>query len=292
MNTQALQSVMQKWADLSGSKLQINASNKRGHESAFSFVWTKPLWVLGEEGWELEEDQGAPIQVCVMEDGEVFIGADVADEEEGYSMVLLTEEADEVDQALELLWNATAELFEDPIPLELQGSHLAELRAWFEISFTPDDEEECCDEEDCDCDGAHHEDCECDEDCCEDCDCEGECDCECEDAFIEGRMVTIACDAKPAVKLHCPVCGKPAEGQYCPHVLFVNENSEKLLFIAPTFKAELEERGVSIEDFTSDPEQLRDDDSWDSDYLFLDVLRLAEDEETGVDLYAGFHFKW
>lgn len=268
MNTLDLQSVMQKWADQNGSKLQINSTNKRGHESAFSFVWTKPLWVLGEDGWEMEEDMGEPVLVSVLDDGEMFIGPDVADEDEGYSMVLLMDEASEVGDALELLWNAREELFQDPMPADLEGTRLAELRDWFEMCFTPDeDEHSCCGEEACDCED------------------DG-------DSCVDSRMITIACDAEPKANVHCPVCGTLAAPKSCSHLLFLHENGDSLSFISAQFSKELEEHSISIEEFTADPEQLRYDESWDSDYLFFDVLHVEKDEESGSDTFVGFHCKW
>lgn len=272
MNTKELQAVMQKWADQCGSKLLINATNKRGHESAFSFVWSKPLWVLGEEGWEIEDDAGQNILICTSEDGEMFIGPDVAEEDEGYSMVLIMDTPEEVDQALELLWFGSASLFENPMPENMEGTHLGELREWFELNFTPEDDECCCEDDEC-------------------VECEGECECE-HDHMIESRMITIATEATPKASAHCPVCGKSAAPNSCAHLLFINENSDRLSYISADFAKELEERGVAIENFTSDPEQLRDDDSWDSDYLFFDILQIADDAEMGFNQYVGFRCKW
>lgn len=275
MNKNELQSMMQKWADQNGSKLEQNTINKRGHDSAFSFIWTKPLWVLGEEGWEVEEDVGAPVRVWALEDGEMFFGPDIADEDEGYSMVILMDEAEEVDQALELLWNATETVMVDPMPENLVGTRIGELREWFELNFTPEDD--TCDCEDC-------ENCE---------DCEGSCSCEHEHEHqLDSRMVTIATDAAPKAQVHCPVCGKAAAPGSCSHLLFINENATILTYISDSFSKNLEERGVDQADFITDPEQLRDDDSWDSDYLFLDVLQIADDAEVGTNYYVGFHCKW
>jgi|GEM_PF-6141649 len=277
MDKKELEVVMQKWSEQAGTELLRDVTNEQGDFADFAFAWTKPLWVLAEDGWELEPAANTPLFAFAdVENGEVYFGTDCAEDEfEGYAMVLDIEDAEEADQAFELLWNATEELFQDPMPESLKDHPLSELRAWFEICFTPDDEE-------------HAHDCECGEDC----DCDDECgdECSCHDDIVsDTRMVTITCEKEPKPQLHCPVCGKPVVEDYCPHVLFVSRNEESV-YLSDSFRLELEERGVTPEEFAKDPEQLREDDSWDSDYLFLDLFAYADEE--GEDLYVGFHCKW
>jgi len=182
--------------------------------------------------------------------------------------VLSVEDASEVDQALELFWNADETLLSDPLPEALQGSHLAELRKWFEESYSDSDLESEVAE----------------------CGCERECDCD-SDGCEDPRLVTITCDATTNPVLHCPVCGNAVEGtEFCPHVLFVNRNYEELIYVQPRFREELQEREIELADFTTDLQSLRREDFWDENYLFLDVF--VFNGESGKDWIVGFQCSW
>jgi hypothetical protein len=275
MNIAELKMVMEKWANLSQSELRADFTNHLGDHVDFAFLWTKPMWSYSEYGWSLL-DSSDVVLVNATTDGELFFSLEDSGDDLGYFMVLGVPEAEDIDKILELIAGGSEELFDEPEPTDFADKRLGELRAWFEETHNED--EECG--EDCDC-TAEGEACEC-----------GEEDCEChEHNSIDTRLVTVTCDVAPAPQLHCPVCGKSVGPEYCAHVLFVNKNEQELAYIAPGFAEELAERGVSQEDFAIDPEQLRQDDSWDTDYLFLDLVAMT-DEEIATDIYVGFHFKW
>jgi len=270
MEREELKVVMANWAAKCGSELvETGVASHQGDEADFSFRWNKELPILGEEGWEILED-GSEIRVYASADNEeIFFEYDQEDAV-GYEMVISVELVSEVNDALELLWNANEEILSDPIPEALQNTRLAELRTWFEDSYTE------CDEDGCACGG--------------ECDCEeGECECECGQSE-DPRLVILTCDATPAPKLHCPACGQAVGPTYCKHVLFVNRNHEELIYVLPRFEEELKEREIDQAEFAGNLLELRKEDFWDSDYLFLDVF--AFDGEESTDLIVGFHMFW
>lgn len=270
MEKSELIAIMQKWATVRGVALQSEYTSALGDYADASFVWEGPMWVFTGYMWECVDEAGDS-RVYITADGEFFMGPNTQDPQQGYYNVFVLEKAEELDHLLEFMHEANEELFEEPLPVQLEGSRQDTLRTWIEERFAGEDFDEEFDEDE------DEDDACCDHD---DCDCmEG-----------ESRLVTVSCDAEPVPQPHCPVCGKAVAEGSCAHLLFWHQGGE-LCYISATFQQDLAEREILPEDFAADPEMLRGDASWDTDYLFLDLFAMV-DEETGSDVFVGFHMKW